>query len=402
MSRQLAPVPPLLTRRFLVVWASSLAYFMAIGTTWPVIPVFVEEELAGGPVAVGVSIGAAGLAATFFRPLIGPVGDRRGRRIILGWGAVAAAVSTLLLIPAGTVAAVVVARVLFGAGEAGAFIGIAAALQDLAPPTRRGEAASYFGVTVYMGLAIGPAIGEALAEAGGAGQAFVFGSVMYLVAGVLGMAAPGAPDPMPPPHAVQWAIHPAARRPGLILFIGLIGYAGFLAFIALHASDVGIEVTGSVFALFAVVVLTVRLVGARIPDRLGALTTTRLALAFSAVGLLILGGWREAVGVYIGTFVMALGQSFLVPALLVLAVDRAPDTERSHAIASVSVGFDLAVGLGGFLVGGVVAATDRGGGFIFCALIAAVALIGSGPLFGAMGAQARESIPPDSTSGLSR
>ena len=56
--------------------------------------------------------------------------------------------------------------------------------------------------------------------------------------------------------------------------------------------------------------------------------------------------------------------------------------------------------LGGFLVGGVVAVTDRGGGFIFCALIAAAALIGSGPLFGTMGAQARESIPPDFSSGL--
>ena len=60
MSRRVAP---LLTRRFLVVWASSLAYFMAVGTTWPVIPVFVEEELAGGPIAVGISICAAGLAA---------------------------------------------------------------------------------------------------------------------------------------------------------------------------------------------------------------------------------------------------------------------------------------------------------------------------------------------------
>jgi len=195
-------------------------------------------------------------------------------------------------------------------------------------------------------------MGEALAEAGGAGRAFTVGAVMYLIAGLLGMAAPGAPNPLPARGPVQWNIHPAARQPGLVLFIGLIGYAGFLAFIALHASDVGIEVTGSVFTLFAVVVLTVRLVGARIPDRLGALTTTRLALGFSAVGLLVLGAWRDASGVYLGTFVMAVGQSFLVPALLVLVVDRSPDAERSHAIGSLSVGFDLAVGLGGFLVGG--------------------------------------------------
>ena len=133
MSRRTAP---LLTRRFLVVWASSLAYFMAVGTTWPVIPVFVEEELTGGPIAVGVSIGAAGLSAAFFRPLLGAVGDHRGRRFILGWGTVAAAVSTLLLVPAGSVPAVVAARLLFGVGEAGAFIGTAAATARATTATR--------------------------------------------------------------------------------------------------------------------------------------------------------------------------------------------------------------------------------------------------------------------------
>ena len=248
-----------------------------------------------------------------------------------------------------------VTRLLFGFGEAGAFIGIATALQDLAPADRRGEAASYFGATVYIGLAVGPAMGEALAEAGGAGQAFAVGSLMYLIAGLLGMAAPGAPDPPSARGPIQWNIHPAARRPGLVLFIGLIGYAGFLTFIALHASEAGIEVTGSVFTLFALVVLTVRLIGAKIPDRLGALTTTRLALGFSSLGLFILGTWHDTPGVYLGTFVMAVGQSFLVPALLVLVVDRAPDPERSHAIGSVTVGFDMAIGLGGLLVGGVVA-----------------------------------------------
>ena len=371
---------------------------MGIGTTWPVIPVFVEKELEGGPVAVGVCIGIAGISAAFFRPLLGPMADQRGRRFVLGWGAIIAAISTLLLIPAGNVASVVASRVLFGVGEAGAFIGIASALQDLAPPARRGEAASYFGVTVYLGLAIGPVIGESLAESSGTDWAFLVGSAMYVASVFLGMSAPGKPSQQLANRRVQWSLHSAARRPSLVLGIGLIGYAGFLAFIALHATDVGIEVTGSLFTLFAVVVLTFRLLGARIPDRLGALTTTRLSLAFSAVGLLIIGLWNEVAGVYTGTFVMAIGQSFLVPALLVLVVDRAPDSERSHAIGSLSIGFDLAVGLGGLLVGGVVALTNRGGGFIFCALISIAALLGSGSLFGSVRPMSRQLDSSEETS----
>jgi predicted MFS family arabinose efflux permease len=61
-------------------------------------------------------------------------------------------------------------------------------------------------------------------------------------------------------------------------------------------------------------------------------------------------------------------------------VEAAPDSERSHAIGSFSVAFDLAMALGGFLVGAVVALTDRPAGFLFCAVTAAVALALTGPI----------------------
>ena len=47
--------------------------------------------------------------------------------------------------------------------------------------------------------------------------------------------------------------------------------------------------SGSVFALCGAVVVVVRLCGARIPDRLGSLSTTRLSLGFSAAGLAVFG-----------------------------------------------------------------------------------------------------------------
>ena len=137
--------------------------------------------------------------------------------------------------------------------------------------------------------------------------------------------------------------------------------------------------------------MATRIVGARIPDRLGALTTTRLSLGFTAVGMVVLGTWTSVAGVYVGASVTALGQCFLFPALFVLTVDRAPEAERGHAIGSFGVAFDLAMGIGGFIVGAVVAATDRPGGFVFCAVVAAAALAATGPLLGRIGSSARSS-----------
>ena len=61
----------LLTGRFLVLCGGSLAYFLALGSTWPVVPSFVEHDLGGGGLAVGLSVGAFGFSAAILRPLIG-------------------------------------------------------------------------------------------------------------------------------------------------------------------------------------------------------------------------------------------------------------------------------------------------------------------------------------------
>ena len=48
--------PRLLTPTFLVVTASALAYFVAIGIVAPVLPVYVRDDLGGKGAAVGVVV----------------------------------------------------------------------------------------------------------------------------------------------------------------------------------------------------------------------------------------------------------------------------------------------------------------------------------------------------------
>jgi predicted MFS family arabinose efflux permease len=160
-----------------------------------------------------------------------------------------------------------------------------------------------------------------------------------------------------------------------MLFSGLLGYTGFLAFAVIYAEDVGIVDGERIFVVFGAVVITLRLVGARLPDRLGPLRTTRMSLTSGVTGLLILFLWQEPAGAYIGAAVLAVAQTFLFPALFALVVDTAPEEERSGAIGSFSVFFDLAFGLGGPLIGAVADATSLAAGFGVCAGISATALV---------------------------
>ena len=277
---------------------------------------------------------------------------------------------------------VIAFRALAGLGEAAVFVGAASAAQDLATDESRGEAASYFSLAIYSSLFLGPPLGEWISETFGNDTAWVLAGGLAVLAASTGIVAPGAPTEPPPKPERRVLLHRAALRPGAVLFLGLLGYTGFLAFAALHAEEVGIANTGTVFTVFALVIIFLRIFAAKLPDQLGPIRTSRISLSCGAVGLAVLAVWTEPVGVYVGAAILAVAQSFLFPALFALVVDDAPDAERSHAISTLSMFFDLAFGLGGPVIGLVSDTFNRSTAFAVSAGIATFALAVCGRILG--------------------
>ena len=82
------------------------------------------------------------------------------------------------------------ARALLGAGEGFFLVAALAAASDLAPPDRRGEALSFLSLSLYLGIAIGPLIGEAVLGDGD------FALVWLVTAAIAGVAVVlVVPDP---------------------------------------------------------------------------------------------------------------------------------------------------------------------------------------------------------------
>ncbi|HEV3363285.1 MAG TPA: MFS transporter [Acidimicrobiia bacterium] len=212
-------------------------------------------------------------------------------------------------------------RLLTGVGEACFLVAAMAAVSDLAPASRRGEALSLLSVGIYGGVALGPILGEHVLAASGFSAVWPVASA---AAAITALAAAGRETlPARPTAGGEVTIlHRAALVPGLVLAASAWSLAGFNALLALHARQVGLTRAGHVFTLFAAVVLGVRITGARIPDRVGPRPTARAALAATAAGMALMGAWRTPTGLLVGTAFFAVGQSLAFPSLAALAVGR--------------------------------------------------------------------------------
>ncbi len=372
--------------------ASGIFYFTALTASQLVVPRFVDEELGGSEFAVGLTVGSLGISAALIRPLIGTLGDRRGRRFLLQAGTLIAAASFVIMVFADSVFLAVLSRLTLGLGEAGAWVGMAAASQDMVPAHRRAEAASYFSLAVWGGNAIGPIVGDYLDGRYGADSVWWAGVAGCVVAAMLAIGAPSVSNPAA--RRPKGFLHPVTVRPGLILFGGLMGFMSFGVFARLHAEDVGLDSVGLLFTTMAVAVVSLRVIGSRLPDRLGALQASRISLAAGVMGLLILFGWREPIGLYVAVPFLAVFQTFIFPALFAQVVNEAPEDERSHAVASFSFFFDSAGAVGGPLMGVLAGATSRASTFGFGALIHVVVIVAAPLLMRSHIARRAEAVPP--------
>jgi len=85
-------------------------------------------------------------------------------------GTLLCALAMVLTAHVDALAMVVVLRLLLGVAEAAFFVASFAALVDLVPARRLGEALSYNSLGIYLGLSFGPPLGELLTETGGSRQ----------------------------------------------------------------------------------------------------------------------------------------------------------------------------------------------------------------------------------------
>ena len=333
-----------------------MLFFFGMGSVTPILSPFVKNELAGSDTTVGVVIGSFAVSSLVLRAWFGRLGDRRGARLLMIVGCLVGAAGMGVQLFAASLPVVIVSRLLLGAAQAAVMTGSTTLAIDLSPVERRGEASSYILVAFHIGLGLGPVIGEFVLHHSSYDGVWLMIGVLMLGGALVATLLPrrgGVPDAPPSP-----LFHPNGVMPGIVIAIGMMSFISFSSFVPLYGEELGLAGVGLVFTLASVGIALVRLLGGKLPDLLGPITSSTVALVAILGGTMVLSAWHAVPGLYLGVVVVACGGALLMPALIPLVVDGVEPHRRSSAMATFTMFIDVAVAVTGYMFGVV---ADLGG-----------------------------------------
>jgi MFS family permease len=346
------------------VFAASTCLCLATGASTPQLARYAHNRLGAPAGVVGLIIGSSSLAAIILRPWFGRAADRYGRRRVAILGSAGMMFGALVLTAAHGIASGTVGRMLLGLTGAAANTALMAWVVELAPLAQRGRALGIFGVSVWVGLAAGPQIGQWLVAEGGYAALWLgCGGLGLVCAAVLTRTRRQTAVGRPGVSSIAGGGAGLARlvaRPGIASAIAWSGEGTVLAFLTEHLEGRGLPAAGltgaaSVFTVFAVSVIAARLALARLVDRVGAVRTAATALLVVGAGLAVLAVASTFTVAAGGALLLGLGFAPLYPALALLATAEIPDERRAQGIGIFSAYMDAGIA-GGAALGGLVVA----------------------------------------------
>ena len=377
-------VEPLVTLKFFFILVAGFSFFMGVGMTLPILPVFVRHELGGSDVEVGLVVAVQAVSAILVRPWITPRINKYGAVPVILCAAALGALSLALMPLSPNVAGLIVLRLALGAGQAAIMVAMLSSVMAWVSEFRRAEAASVFSIAPYIGLAIGPVIGQLVYNAAGYEAAFGAAGVIAFVGALPVITLRKSDIRVADVTLLQGenkppAFYLPAILPGLVLALGIVGMVGMNAFLPLYAPTLGYYAVQWLFFFYSAIVLSVRLFGRRFPDRVGPRVTGISATVSIVIGLSIMAITPSWPGLYLAMVPLAVGIALQYPGLMALVLSNVDERTRPAAISTFTMFFDIAQGVGGLVVG--LAAAFGGYRAVFgagavCSLIGLAVLVG--------------------------
>lgn len=342
------------TKNFVLVILINFIIFFGFQMLMPTLPVYVEK-LGGSESAAGLVIGILAISAVFIRPFAGRAIDIYGRKGIFLGGLGVFLISVLAYNWMPTVLLLMIIRLIHGLGWGASSTASGTIASDIIPHKRLAEGMGYFGLAGDIAMAVGPAFGLFLIGSRGFPALFFSSGIAILVAILFGLSVTyqrGRP--------VEQAVRPAffektAFRPSLVMFFVTMTFGAIVSFLALYATQLGINNVGLFFTLFAIALMLARPTLGRMADKRGYDIVIIPGMLAIFVAMLILSQAQAFVHQYVlllaAAVIYGFGFGAVQPSLQAMSVRSVPFNRRGAANGTFFSSFDLGIGLGSALWG---------------------------------------------------
>jgi len=323
-----------------------LLFFTQVTILYPVLPVYLNGRW-GKDAPVGLVVGAMAVGLLFFRPWIGLLIDRWGRKPVLWMGLLMMLGILPLYAWSPHPIWLMGVRVLHGISQAALATASQTMLADLVPPERRTAMMGYLAMSNTIGFSLGPLLGSYMIAVGG------FTAVVLAMAGltVLGLAislplpwlkSPRSPQAgatlvrFPWKHILRFPVRDAT----FMFFVGSFLHGGVVTFLPLFISNSAVF-----YSLNALVAVVVRFGLGRWGQMLPQRWTISIALFCSGSALIGLSLLPQYLILW--SIVYGCGFGTLFPVLSAIVSLSAPAEVRGRVYSFFLAGFDAGMTLGG-------------------------------------------------------
>ena len=352
--------------------AGTIVLFTAFYMLYPTLPLFIER-MGGNRAHVGLSMGAFMLTSVVFRPIVGGLLDRFGRRPFIVSGLLLFAVAMYLYGWIGGIAGLLGLRVLHGLSWGITSTAMQTAITDMIPSARRGEGMGWLGMAMTLAMAIGPWSGLWVAQ--NRSYHILFPLAAGLSCAALLFTSFARLPFRPQPGAARFEVVEKSVLPIMAsVFFLFVAYGSITTSVPLFAASIRVN-SGAFFLALAATLALMRPLAGRLSDRHGETVVIVPALVITIVALLALSLSTGLFGVLGSAVLYGIGFGSAHPVLHAATIRLAGSSRKGVANASVSTAVDLGIGLGAITLGWVSQHTSYRGLFTVSAVSVVLSLL---------------------------
>lgn len=336
------------TKSFIVMTLALLFLFTAFYMLYPTLPLFITQ-MGGNQQQVGLAMGALMLSSVIFRPIVGGLLDRFGRRPFMIGGLIVFIISMYMYNWVGGIIMLMGLRVLHGMSWAVSTTSMMTAVTDMIPSARRGEGMGWFSTSMTVAMAIGPMIGLFVMQGSSYQIMFLVAVGLSIVALLLTLFAQMPYKPLKGSRKIQ--IFEKSVLPVMVpIFFLFIAYGGITTFVPLFANEIHVN-SGTFFLVYAATLALIRPLAGKLSDRKGETYVIIPSLVITVIALIILSCATDLLGVIVAAVLYGIGFGSAQPALQAIMIRLAPENRKGATNAFFSTATDLGIGLGAILLG---------------------------------------------------